>query len=353
MKLKNLILLLLLQLMLVTCSKQDDEDYSIPEISTMEVSEITNTTAICGGNLISDGEYQIKGKGLVWHTSANASLELNSGITIEVDGVTKFSSTLIGLTTDTRYFVRAYATNDLGTGYGQEREFTTTILDNIEMIFVQGGTFEMGSEDSYSEEGYNDENPMHLVTLSSFEMGKYEVTQGQWKKVMGSNPSHLKGDLLPVDRVSWDDVQIFITKLNEQTGLEYRLPTEAEWEFAARGGMEENSTVYAGSNTIEDVTWFDGNSGNVSHNVGGKQANELGIFDMSGNVYEWCKDWYSISYYSDSPSDNPQGPSTGFYRVFRGGSWYNIDDHCRVAHRNAYYSNSRNYYLGFRLARSL
>jgi len=353
MKLKNLFLFLLLQLLVVGCLKDDDVDYSKPVISTSAVSDITNTTAICGGNLTSDGKKEITGMGVVWHTSANVTLGVYTGITREASEVGKFSTTLKDLTTDTKYFIRAYATNDLGIGYGEEIEFTTTILDNIEMVNVQGGTFEMGSNDGYNEEGFNDEIPIHSVILSSFEIGKYEVTQGQWKKVMGDNPSHLKGDLLPVDRVSWDDVQTFILKLNEQTGLEYRLPTEAEWEFAARGGVLSDSTTYAGSNTIDDVAWYDANSGNKPHNVGGKQANELGIYDMSGNVYEWCNDWYSSSYYSSSPTENPQGPSMGYYRIFRGGSWYFVADRLRVTHRNSYYPNSKNYYLGFRLARSL
>lgn len=334
--------------MIFSCSKEENGNYSKPVVSTSEVSEITNTTAICTGNLTSDGEYQITGKGVVWHTSTSVTLEVKTGITRETNEVGEFASTLTDLTTDTKYFVRAYATNDLGTGYGEEIEFTTTVYKDIEMVSVEGGTFEMGSND-----GYSDEEPIHSVTISSFEIGKYEVTQEQWKKVMGSNPSHLKGDILPVDRVSWDDVQTFITKLNEQTGLEYRLPTEAEWEFAARGGVLANSTIYAGSNTIGDVAWSDDNSGNKPHAVGGKQANELGIYDMSGNVYEWCNDWYGSTYYSSSPTDNPQGPSTGFYRIFRGGSWYYVPYRCRVAHRSSYYQTSKNYYVGFRLALSL
>ena len=218
----------------------------------------------------------------------------------------------------------------------------------IKLITVQGGSFSMGSTD-----GYPDETPVHSVTLSSFEIGKYEVTQAQWKKVMGNNPSNWTGDNLPVALVSWYKIQTFITKLNEQTGLTYRLPTEAEWEFAARGGNSSKGYIYAGSNTIGDVAWYSSNSGYKIHEVGGKLPNELGIYDMTGNVREWCNDWYSSLYYSSSPSDNPQGASYGSYRVLRGGGWGGGASYCRVATRYYYYQGSSYYSVGFRLARSL
>ena len=218
---------------------------------------------------------------------------------------------------------------------------------SIEMVSVQGGTFQMGSND-----GDSDEKPIHSVTLSSFEIGKYEVTQAQWEKVMGSNPSNFKGVNLPVEEVSWNDIQTFITKLNEQTGLTYRLPTEAEWEFAARGGNSSNGYIYAGSNTIGDVAWYSSNSSSKTHDVGGKKANELGIYDMSGNVWEWCNDWKG-SYGSDAVT-NPTGPTSGSNRVNRGGTHlYFAASLCRVAFRYGAQPRDRTKTIGFRLARSL
>ena len=155
------------------------------------------------------------------------------------------------------------------------------------MVFVQGGSFQMGSNN-----GQSDEKPVHSVTVSDFYIVKYEVTQKEWRDIMGSNPSKWKGDNLPVEKVSWDDVQTFIKKLNAKTGLNYRLPTEAEWEYAARGGNKSNGYKYSGSNDIGSVAWYASNSGSKTHSVGQKKPNELGIYDMTGNVWEWCNDWY-------------------------------------------------------------
>ncbi|MCD4832475.1 MAG: formylglycine-generating enzyme family protein [Bacteroidales bacterium] len=214
------------------------------------------------------------------------------------------------------------------------------------MVFVKGGTFQMGSNNSDKNE------PVHTVSVSDFYIGKYEVTQKQWQDIMGTNPSGLKGDNLPVERVSWNDIQEFLEKLNQKTGKNYRLPTEAEWEYAARGGSAGSPTTYAGSNTIDDVAWHDGNSKNKTHPVGQKQANELDIYDMAGNIREWCSDWYGSSYYSSSPVNNPQGPSSGSSRVFRGGSWSYDDSRCRVVFRNGYNPDVRSISIGFRLALS-
>jgi formylglycine-generating enzyme required for sulfatase activity/tRNA A-37 threonylcarbamoyl transferase component Bud32 len=219
----------------------------------------------------------------------------------------------------------------------------------IEMVYVQGGTFTMGCTSEQSGCG-DDEKPAHTVSLSSFSIGKYEVTQAQWRAVMGDNPSDFSGcDRCPVEQVSWDDVQKFISKLNQLTGKRYRLPTEAEWEYAARGGSRSNGYQYSGSNNIGSVAWYEGNGGNKTHTVGSKSPNELGIYDMTGNVWEWCSDWYDANYYKSSPSSNPKGPSSGNGRVLRGGSWYFDAEYCRVANR--YYStpSARYYSIGFRL----
>ncbi len=215
------------------------------------------------------------------------------------------------------------------------------------MVMVEGGTFTMGCTSEQSG-CYDDEKPTHRVTVSSYQIGKYEVTQAQWRAVMGNNPSSFSGcDNCPVDNVSWNEVQDFIRKLNQQTGKNYRLPTEAEWEYAARGGNKSKGYKYSGSTDIGSVAWYSSNSGGKTHPVGQKQANELGIYDLTGNVWEWCEDRYGN--YSSSSQTNPKGPSTGSYRVLRGGSWNFVAEYCRVSDRNGSTPRDRYNYSGFRL----
>ena len=225
------------------------------------------------------------------------------------------------------------------------------LIDN--MLQVEGGTFTMGATSEQGDEAYFDEAPAHKVTLSDYHIGKYEVTQEEWEAVMGNNPSEFKGANKPVERVSWNDCQEFIKKLNLLTGLQFRLPTEAEWENAARGGNKSRGYKYSGSNTIGDVAWYWYNSSETTHQVGTKRPNELGIYDMSGNVWEWCSDWYSSSYYSSSPTTNPTGPTTGFSRVCRGGGWFSIAQGCRVSYRRIGNPDDRDCLIGFRLVHSL
>jgi formylglycine-generating enzyme required for sulfatase activity len=214
------------------------------------------------------------------------------------------------------------------------------------MVEVEGGTFLMGCS---QEQGScdDDESPLHSVTVSSFRIGKHEITQAQWKLIMGGNPSNFKGDNLPVESVSWNEVQEFISRLNAATGKSYRLPTEAEWEYAARGGKRSGGYMYSGSNNLYDVAWFTDNSGDQTRPTGTKKANELGIHDMSGNVWEWCLDWYGS--YSASSQQDPMGASSGSYRVIRGGSYGSGASYCRVANRGSDSPGDRYASLGFRV----
>ncbi len=223
------------------------------------------------------------------------------------------------------------------------------------MVYVEGGTFTMGATSEQGGDADGDEKPAHSVTLSSYHIGQTEVTQELWEAVMGSNPSKFKGSNRPVECVSWDDCQEFLSRLNRITGKRFRLPTEAEWEYAARGGSRSRGYKYSGSDYIYDVAWFVKNScdkGESSpdygtHAVGTKLPNELGLYDMSGNVWEWCSDWYGA--YSSAQS-NPTGPSSGSGRVGRGGGWNYDAGSCRVADRRSTSPDYRNYYLGLRLA---
>ena len=218
------------------------------------------------------------------------------------------------------------------------------------MVYVSGGTFTMGATREQGRGVYDDDKPTHSVTLSSFYLCKYEVTQALWRAVMGDNPSNFKGDNLPVEKVSWNDCQTFISRLNNLTGKNFRLPTESEWEYAARGGNRSRGYKYSGSKVLSDVAWFDDNSGSKTHPVGSKSPNELGLYDMSGNVWEWCSDWYGT--YSSSSQTNPTGASSGSYRVFRGGSWFNDARYCRSSYRSNGAPVYRHFGLGLRLALS-
>ena len=229
------------------------------------------------------------------------------------------------------------------------REFAVGGI-SFKMIRVEGDTFKMGCNN-----GGIDEQPEHDVTLNDYYIGETLVTQALWQAIMGDKPSSFDGLNLPVENISWNGCQKFIKQLNDRLkdellGYTFRLPYEAEWEFAARGGKKGKNNIYAGSNDIDSVAWYNGNSGNQTHFVMSKKANELGLYDMSGNVWEWCEDWYYGRYYSNSPQFNPIGPSSGSNRVIRGGSWYNYAETCRVTCRNNYSPDYRFTYIGFRLA---
>lgn len=239
------------------------------------------------------------------------------------------------------------------------KDFADTVSGvSFDMVYVKGGTFLMGATEEQGADYDNNELPVHSVTLSDYYIGKHEVTQKLWTAVMGNNPSNFKekeiGDNYPVENVSWNDIQAFIIKLNELTGKKYTLPTEAQWEYAARGGVENQGYKYSGSNDIDEVAWYWENSKEryppafPTSPVGTKEANELGIYDMSGNVWEWCQDW-SGDYNSEAQS-NPAGPETGSFRILRGGGWALIEKHCRVSYRCGSEPGNRGSCYGFRIA---
>lgn len=223
------------------------------------------------------------------------------------------------------------------------------------MLLVEGGNFDMGGAD---DEAFDWEKPVHPVNLGSFYLGKYPVTQGVWQAVMGNSPSRFNGSQRPVEMVSWRDAQEFIKKLNHMTKRHYRLPSEAEWEYAARGGVhrQQDGYLYAGSDKLKEVGWYAENSDDETKAVGLKYPNELGLYDMSGNVWEWCKDWFDEKYYQvcdkKKRMQDPQGPAQGVYRVIRGGSWLDVPQYCRVASRNNFEPARRVDDLGFRRALS-
>ncbi len=230
---------------------------------------------------------------------------------------------------------------------GQNLTFTVNGV-TFEMIKVEAGSFIMGCTNEQGGDCDSDESPYHRVTISQdYYIGKFEVTQELWEAVMGTNPSNWKAFDRPVECVSWNDAMEFCAELSRMTGRRFTLPTEAQWEYAARGGKKSTNAKYSGSSSAANVAWYDGNSGSQTHPVGRLRANELGIYDMSGNVWEWCLDWKGS--YSSASQTDPMGPSSGSDRVLRGGSWNNYAGYCSVSNRSYYTPDNRFNSNGFRL----
>ena len=279
-------------------------------------AQVKISTGSAGDDVYVDGKK-------VGTTPLNATLSFGSHKVYAMRGSKKSQEKTVNITT-------VVQNENIKLSFGGPVEFTVKGV-KFSMIEVEGGTFTMGATNEQGSDAYSDEKTTHKVTLDSYYIGQTEVTQALWKAVMGNNPSYRKGDNLPVEQVSWNECQEFIKKLNALTGRKFRLPTEAEWEYAARGGNRSRGYKYSGSNNIDEVAWYGGNSGSKTHDVATKKANELGIYDMSGNVWEWCGDWYGS--YSSSPQTNPVGPSSGSARVNRGGSWIGNSGDCRVSFR--------------------
>ena len=226
---------------------------------------------------------------------------------------------------------------------------------DIDMVFVKGGKFRMGCQNLDGSGCLSDERPRHEVKVGNFFIGRYPVTQKQWASVMGINPSNFAGGDwadMPVEQISWNEVQEFIKRLNAMTGRKYRLPTEAEWEYASRGGASGKGEQFSGHRFLDDIAWYDYNSGGQPHPVGGKQPNELGLHDMIGNVWEWVGDWYDKNYYRESHINNPKGPRLGAERVYRGADFNSAEPNCRNSIRNFNKPGYRAINVGFRLART-
>ena len=325
-----------------------------PTITTNVVTNIAITTATANIYISNPNGLNITAAGVAYSSSNSTPTTANGYVSLNSLGnlAGNYTLGLSSLTVNTTYYVRAYINYNGIIYYGNVQNFTTTLpasVDSLEanMVTVPAGSFTMGAT---SEQLINNGDGFSVfwspttqqVTLSSYKICRFEVTQQLWQDVMGSNPSYFNGGSYgnnlqrPVEQVSWNDCQTFITKLNQLTGKNYRLPTEAEWEYAARGGANSTySYIYSGGNTLNDVAWNYINSSSQTETVGTKQANALGLYDMSGNVWEWCNDWYGN--YSSTAVTNPQGPAAGSSRVIRGGSWYFISYLNRVSYRNSGY----------------
>lgn len=356
--------IILLSLFFVGCKPEVEN----PTVVTQEVTDVTTNTAKIIYNIVDDGGAEVTSRGVCWDTIQNPTIDDNN--TNEGVGIGTFTSELIDLASQTTYYVRAYAVNSVGVSYGEEISFVT-LADEIEeeveivtetidvngvtftMIFVEGGIFEMGAQNSdpnkpnYDEEAWDREGPVHLVTLSDYYIGETEVTQELWRAVMGYNQSHFNGEQKPVEQVSWYECKNFINKLNQLTGKNFRFPTEAEWEFAAKGGNESQGYKYSGSNNIDDVAWysFDGKETRIVKN---KLPNELGIYDMCGNVMEWCGDLFAD--YTSEPQTDPTGSSSGTDNIVRGGCCLSNATYCRMTVRSFFNPGGASYGIGFRLA---
>lgn len=317
----------------------------VPTVTTMPVSSIELTTAECGGMVSANGGDSVVRCGICWDTNPNPTTSSNSKVVLTYSAPV-FSCPLTNLNYSTKYYVRAFAVNSKGVSYGEEISFTTKILPEIQMTSVVGGTFQMGSSS-----GLSNEKPVHGVTLGNFKIGTKEITIEIWNAVMPISAFRNERNKLPVSGVSLNDVMTFITRLSLATNKNYRLPSEAEWEYVAGEGSA-NRTFYAtGLNdtlSFAERAWYFANSEDGVHEVGTLLPNKLGVYDMGGNVMEWCYDWYGE--YSSSDVTNPKGPTSGIKKVLRGGSFADPAANCRTSMRLYLDPSASNRTTGFRIA---
>lgn len=350
-----------------SCSKGPEEEPDtppenepgLPQVRTAGVADVTDEGATVSCVLVSDGGKILLERGVVYGLEENPTLETGTKVNAN-RGTGEYSVELGNLSDWKGYHVRAFATNKLGTSYGEDMAFETlpkkvrTInLDGVvfKMVYVEGGTFRMGAaDDDASAESY--EKPAHNVTLDSYYIGSCEVTNEVWNMVMeGRAPTPLEQNdrFKPVGQKSWTLCQEFVEKLNGQTGMNFSLPTEAQWEYAARGGNKQEHYLYCGSDELDEVGWYYANAQSNVMIVGTKKPNGLGLYDMTGNVLEWCADWYGQYTAQDQVNPvydvkNPDG-----FRVMRGGSVVNDPGWCRLTHRFGGKFDSNMYFVGFRL----
>lgn len=334
-----------------------------PQLITLDAQNVTESTVELSGEVVADNGYRVIERGFVYSTSENPDLD-NAARFESGRGLGQYSATVRGLESNTTYHFKAYATNSQGTSYGEELTFTTEAeavktfnINNavLTMVRVEGGTFQMGGTDETSQ---SYEKPVHNVTLDDYYIGLCEVTNEQWEAVVnGRVPSPMDDPtwyheerFLPKTMVSYEECLDFISRLNAHTGLEFSLPTEAQWEYAARGGQKSRGYRFSGSDDASEVGWCYDNSGTQVTIAGALAPNELGLYDMTGNVCEWCHDWYGP--YSSEDQTDPTGPSIPDAlggRVMRGGSVIHFYDQCRISHRFSGKYDSHFFFVGFRL----
>lgn len=323
------------------------QSVTVPTTTTLPISDIELTTAVCGGIVVAHGGDSVVRCGICWDVNPDPTTS-SAGKVVLNYSTPVFNCTLTGLKHSTNYYVRSYAVNTKGVAYGENIMFTTKVLPEIAMASIPGGLFQMGS---YS--GSSNEQPVHWVTLNHFKMGVKEVTVELWNAVMPNAEFRNIQNNLPISNVTFNDVMTFITRLGLATNTNYRLPTEAEWEYVAGEGADNRTLYAAGLNDtvgFAQRAWYEANADGTVHPVGTLQANKLGLYDLAGNVKEWCVDWYGD--YDTADATNPKGQPSGSMKVLRGGAYPESALNNRVSKRAALEPNKTTSTIGFRIALS-